>query len=59
MTADSWGGNPTSSIHIVKGAIAAGNLQSGHYLAHGYINSSFFDGHVDKILDRKHIFDLQ
>ena len=58
MTGDSWGGVPTSSIHIVKGAIASGNLQSGHYLAHGYINASFFDGHVDKIIDRKHLFDL-
>ena len=58
MTGDSWG-DPTGNVaHNYRGRINSGNLQAGNYPAHGYINASFFDGHVGAIRDKKHKFEL-
>ena len=59
MTGDSWG-DPTGTVsHSYRGRISSGNLQAGNYPAHGYINATFFDGHVDAIRDKKYKFDLE
>ena len=58
MTADSWG-DPTGNVSFnYRGRINSGNLQAGNYPAHGYINATFFDGHVAAIRDKKHNFEL-
>ena len=45
MVGETWGGDG-SLAHYYYGRIASGRLQNGDYPAHGYINASFFDGHV-------------
>ena len=56
MIGDSWGN--ASLEHKYHGMITSGNLQAGNYPAHGFINASFFDGHVDAVRDKKISFQL-
>ncbi|MBE6367901.1 MAG: DUF1559 domain-containing protein [Lentisphaerae bacterium] len=57
LTGDSWGYTGTLSDNL-RGRIASGNMQAGHYPAHGWVNASFFDGHVETLSGKKHTFDI-